>query len=71
MPTITRTYDDLMVNEYWVGDGHTLAIWTPEDNKIKRYTMSAWMDMRTRAIVGWCIARNSNSQVIAAALEVA
>lgn len=69
MPTITRTYDDLMVNEYWVGDGHTLAIWTPEDNKIKRYTMSAWMDMRTRAIVGWCIARNSNSQVIAAALR--
>ncbi|WP_206458895.1 Mu transposase C-terminal domain-containing protein [Anaerovorax sp. IOR16] len=69
MPCITRTYDDLMVNEYWVDDGHTLAIWTPEDGKIKRYTMSAWMDMRTRAMVGWCIARNSNSQVIAAALR--
>jgi putative transposase len=69
MPCITRTYDDLMANEYWVGDGHTLAIWTPEDGKIKRYTMSAWMDMRTRVMVGWCIAKNSNSQVIAAALR--
>lgn len=69
MPCITRTYEDLLANEFWVGDGHTLAIWTPDDGKIKRYTMSAWMDMRTRVMVGWCIARNSNSQVIAAALR--
>ena len=68
-PCITRTYDDLLINEVWVGDGHTLAIWTPEDGKIKRYTFSAWMDMRSRGIVGWCVARNSNSAVIAAALR--
>jgi len=68
-PQITRTYDDLFANEYWVGDGHTIALWIPEDDKIKRYTFSAWMDMRTRALVGWCVAPNSNSQVIAAALR--
>lgn len=68
-PTITRTYDDLLINEYWVGDGHTLAIWTPEDGRVSRYTLSAWMDMRSRAIVGWSIAKNSNSQVIASALR--
>lgn len=68
-PQITRSYEDLMVNEYWVGDGHTIAIWIPEGNKTKRYTFSAWMDMRTKALVGWCVAPNSNSQVIAAALR--
>jgi putative transposase len=68
-PCITRTYEDLLINEIWVGDGHTLAIWTPESGKTQRYTMSAWMDMRSRAIVGWCIAKNSNSTVIAAALR--
>lgn len=69
MPAITRTYDDLLINEYWVGDGHTLAIWTPENGRIERYIMSAWMDMRSRTMVGWCIAKNSNSSVIAAALR--
>jgi putative transposase len=68
-PQITRSYEDLMVNEYWVGDGHTIALWIPEANNVKRYTFSAWMDMRTKALVGWCIAQNSNSRVIAAALR--
>lgn len=69
MPKVTRDYTDLLINEYWVGDGHTLAIWTPKDNKIVRYTFSAWMDMRSRAMVGWCIAKHSSSEVIAAALK--
>ncbi|GEM_PF-2120607 len=68
-PCITRTYDDLLINEIWVGDGHTLAIWTPESGKIQRYTLSAWMDMRSRGIVGWCVAKHNNSSVIAAALR--
>lgn len=68
-PCITRGYDDLLINEHWVGDGHTLAIWTPESGRIIRYTMSAWMDMKSRAIVGWCIAKHSSSQVIASALR--
>lgn len=69
MPKITRDYTDLLINEYWVGDGHTLAIWTPSEGKIIRYTMSAWMDMRSRAMVGWCLAKHSSSEVIAAALR--
>ena len=68
MPKITRSYEDLLVNEYWVGDGHTLAIWTPKDGRVMRYTFSAWMDMRSRAITGYAIAKHSNSEVIAAAL---
>ena len=68
-PCITRTYDDLLINEIWVGDGHTLAIWTPDNGRIKRYTMSVWMDMRTRAVVGWCVSNHSSSVVIAAALR--
>ncbi|MCC5911348.1 MAG: Mu transposase C-terminal domain-containing protein [Clostridiaceae bacterium] len=69
VPSITRTYEDLLANEYWVGDGHTLAIWTPDNGRITRYTMSAWMDMRTRAFVGFRIARNSSSEVIATSLR--
>ncbi len=68
-PCITRTYDDLLVNEILVGDGHTLAIWTPDSGRIKRYTMSTWMDMRSRGITGFCIANHSSSVVIAAALR--
>lgn len=69
MPKITRDYSDLLINEYWVGDGHTLAIWTPDKGRIIRYTFSAWMDMRSRAMVGWCIAKHSSSEVIASALR--
>lgn len=69
MPKITRDYSDLLINEYWVGDGHTLAVWTPKKDKIVRYTFSAWMDMRSRAMVGWCIAKHSSSEVIAAGLK--
>lgn len=69
MPKITRDYTDLLINEYWVGDGHTLAIWTPNNGKVMRYTFSAWMDMRSRAMVGWCIAKHSSSEVIASALR--
>jgi putative transposase len=68
-PQITRTYEDLLANEYWVGDGHTIALWIPEEDKTKRYTFSAWMDMRSKTLVGWCVAPNSNSQVIASALR--
>ncbi len=68
-PKVTRDWDSLIINQVWCGDGHTLAILTPDGKRIRRYTFSAWMDMRSRAITGWCIAPHSNSEVIMLALR--
>lgn len=69
LPQATRDYSKLKINEIWVGDGHTIAILIPHRNKIKRFTLSAWMDMRSKAFVGWCIGPHGSSQVVGLAIR--
>ncbi|CAH8714472.1 Mu transposase C-terminal domain-containing protein [Paenibacillus melissococcoides] len=69
LPQATRDLELLKVNEIWVGDGHTIAILIPHRNRIKRFTMSAWMDMRSRAMVGWCIGTHGSSQTVGLAVR--
>jgi putative transposase len=69
MPKVTRDLSTLKVNEIWVGDGHTLAILTPHNNSLRRFTLSAMLDMRSRAMVGWCIGKHSSSYVIGLAVR--
>lgn len=63
MPKATRDLSKLKVNEFWVGDGHKIAIIMPHNGQKKRLTLSAWLDMRSRTMVGWCIGPNGNSYI--------
>lgn len=64
-----RDASTLQVMEYVVGDEHTFDIWvqwTAPNGKIKavRPKLVAWMDMRSRAIVGDVVCVDANSQTL-------
>lgn len=69
MPKATRDLSTLFVNEIWVGDGHKLDVQIYHKGKVIRPMLTGWMDMRTRAIVGWCLSVYSNSQTIGLAFR--
>ena len=64
-----RDATSLKVMEYVVGDEHTFDLWvqwTAPNGKIKavRPKLVAWMDMKTRAIVGDVMCVDANSQTL-------
>lgn len=64
-----RDATSLKVMEYVVGDEHTFDIWvqwTAPNGKIKavRPKLVAWMDMRSRAIIGDVICVNANGDTL-------
>jgi transposase InsO family protein len=64
-PSITRDYTNLHTNEQWVGDHHQCDLFVIDPNnagKFVRPWLTAWEDMRSRKIVGWCIAAHDPNQ---------
>lgn len=60
---IRREYEDLMSNDYWIGDTHTLDVMSmDEDGNVHRLYLNAWMDLRSGVITGWHITDRPNSQ---------
>lgn len=70
-PCILRDYSDLSPLEYICGDHMQcdVLVWDEAQKKIIRPWLTAWMDMRTRALWGWHISRQPNSRTIALALR--
>jgi hypothetical protein len=69
-PYIERTYETLKTNGLWCFDTHTLDILCVVGKRVNPVTgeetpiyarpfLSAWMDMRSRVIVGWTIRAES------------
>ncbi|SHJ59496.1 Mu DNA binding, I gamma subdomain [Desulfofundulus thermosubterraneus DSM 16057] len=70
MPKVRRTYNHLLAMEEIVGDGHPFDIFVEFNGRAVRPNLSAWMDLRSRKIVGWCVtAGPANSDTIALALR--
>jgi hypothetical protein len=64
-PYITRMYDDLRSNDYWVADNHTLDIISRREDGsegLHRLSLTALIDARSGVIVGWNLTDNPNSQ---------
>lgn len=72
-PYITRIYDDLEVNEVWVADNHTFDVLTVEEGteKLHRLYLTAFMDVRSRKVVGWYLTDRPNSDAVIYALRKA
>lgn len=71
IPSNLRDYSTLSVNEYLCGDHHLcdLFVFDPQLGKVYRPWLTAWEEMRTRAISGYCIVRTPSSRSIAQALQ--
>ncbi|MFV0401704.1 MAG: Mu transposase C-terminal domain-containing protein [Oscillospiraceae bacterium] len=53
-PYIRRTYDGMLSNDYWIADNHTFDFMSLGDNgRPHRLYLTAMLDARSSAIVGW------------------
>ena len=71
-PYIVRLYDELLPNDYWVADNHTLDIISQrEDGTQSRHRMSltAFIDARSGVMVGWNLTDDPCSQSTVLALR--
>jgi len=71
-PIARRNFDDLFINQYWCGDHRELDVFVyanKEKTIIKRPWVTAWLDLRSRRLVGWCLSFRPNSHTIALALR--
>ena len=69
-PYISRMYDDLEPNDIWVADGHTFDVMVRgKDGKPFRPYLSAFMDVRTRKMVGWIVTDRLSGDVTLCALK--
>lgn len=68
-PKIHRDYKDLAVGEMWVGDHRELDLFVTDGQKIFRPWLTAWMDLRSRTVVGWHLGLVPNAYVIGLALR--
>lgn len=70
-PYINRLYDELMPNDYWIADNHTLDIISRYDNGsgTHRLSLTAFIDARSGVMVGWNLTDNPNSQSTVLALR--
>ncbi|MBX3396528.1 MAG: transposase [Phycisphaerae bacterium] len=74
MPKRRRNYESIAANEEWVGDERTMDVcirycgsrgW----KATRVVTLTVWMDMRSRVIVGWEISLRGSSRTILAAFK--
>jgi putative transposase len=67
----TRDYSTIDSNQLWCGDHHRFDVSVEFDGKHHRPWLTAWMDMRSRLIVGWRIFLHDPNQdtIIAALVE--
>ncbi len=67
---ILRNYEEIPPNFMWVGDHHIFDVFViAPGGKILRPWLTAWMDVRSRSIMGWCISFQPNSYTVALALR--
>ena len=70
-PCHSRDYATIDCNDVWVGDHHRLDVFCRlPDGKFTRPWLTAWMDMRSRKVVGWRVyAHDPNADVILATFK--
>lgn len=68
---IERTYDDLHSNDIWVCDNHTFDIFVNggESEKPVRVYLTAFLDVRSRKMVGWYVTDAPSSDATIQALR--
>jgi hypothetical protein len=74
IPKGRRDFESLVTNEIWVGDERTLDVmvrclgsrgW----RAVRSVKITAWMDMRSRVLVGWILESHADSATILGSLK--
>ena len=68
-PCIKRMYDDLESNDLLVADNHTFDIMVNKNDSPVRVYLTAFMDVRSRKITGWCVTDAPSSDATIYALK--
>jgi len=68
-PYIQFDPDGVEPGQVWIGDHSQLNCWVRHRNKWVRPWITAWQDMRSRAIVGWYICSSPNQSTILLAMK--
>lgn len=63
-PYIQTDVSDVAPGSYWIGDHHQFDFWIRYKNQWIRPWVTMWMDMRSRAMVGWYISPNPNQTTV-------
>ncbi|KAK3608765.1 hypothetical protein CHS0354_006806 [Potamilus streckersoni] len=65
-PYIRRSTQNMNAGDYWMADGHRLDIYLlPEGgDKVKRYELIVWMDIKSRFITGWKTAEHESATAV-------
>ncbi|MCL2188471.1 MAG: Mu transposase C-terminal domain-containing protein [Defluviitaleaceae bacterium] len=67
-PHITRMYD-MQPNDIWVADNHKFDVIVSKDGKQTRVYLTAFMDVKTRKFMGWCVTENPCADATLLALK--
>jgi len=68
-PYIEQRVDAWEANQCWVGDNSPLDLWCRSGKRVFRPVITAWLDQRTRRIVGWILSESPDASTITAALR--
>ena len=69
-PYIETDMDSIEPGAVWVGDHHQFDFWIRHRGRWIRPWITAWEDMRSRAVLGWVITPSPNSTTILQAFKV-
>lgn len=69
LPYIHRSYEDLESNDIWVCDNHTFDIVVKNGEKPMRVYLTAFLDVKSRKMVGWYVTINPSSDATLFALR--
>ena len=70
-PRLLRDFESIQPLEVWIGDEHTFDVLVLANGKPDRPILTAWIDQRSRLLVGWVIRTAGNTDTILAAFRVA
>lgn len=68
-PYIKRMYEDLESNDIWVADNHTFDVMVNKNDAPVRVYLTAFMDVRSRKMMGWCVTDAPSSDATIYALK--
>jgi putative transposase len=69
-PAQQRDYSTLAVHDLWVSDGRKADVFVMfPDGEVRRPIVMAWMDVRTRKVLGWAVGKTENTPLVRASLR--
>ena len=65
-----RDYSTLAVHDLWVSDGRKADVFVAfPDGEVRRPILMAWMDARTRKVLGWAVGKTENTPLVRKSLR--